>query len=358
LYVLERAPGGSDQAARATAVIQRQTQQLMRLVDDLLDITRISRGVNQLHRAPVELTRLVRHAVEDHQPLFSSHGVALDAAMDTSELWIEGDAVRITQLVGNMLHNASKFTTAGGHVMVTVGQEDGRAVIRVADDGVGIAPELLPHVFEPFTQADTTLDRPLGGLGLGLALTKGLIEQHGGAIEAISDGAGRGSTFTVRLPLREDLAAAPEERLASASATGVGRRRVLVIEDNVDAAESLKEGLELSGHEVFVAHDGAEGLARARALRPDVVLCDIGLPGVDGYEVARRIRADPSLSPLLVAITGYALPEDQRKARAAGFDQHLAKPFQFRAVEEVVASAPPGHADHHSSFCISTSCLK
>jgi PAS domain S-box-containing protein len=338
LHILEHAPEGSEQAARARAVIARQTHHLTRLVDDLLDVTRISRGVIQLHRAPVELGALARHAVEDHRPLFSSRSLALDLRTDSDPLWIDADATRVTQIIGNLLHNAAKFTNAQGHVSVDVALEAGRAVIRVTDDGVGIAPELLPHVFEPFTQAEATLHRTLGGLGLGLALVKGLVELHGGEVTAKSDGAGRGSEVTVRLPVLGTVGPAPEDPAARVTPS---RRRVLVIEDNVDAAESLKESLELSGHEVAVARDGNEGLARARSFRPEVVLCDIGLPGIDGYEVARRIRADSSLSPLLVAVSGYALPEDQRKAHEAGFDRHLSKPFQFREVDEVLATVRP-----------------
>ncbi|HET8541096.1 MAG TPA: MASE1 domain-containing protein [Anaeromyxobacter sp.] len=337
LHVLRRTAPGSEQGARALAVIDRQTDQLTRLVDDLLDVTRISRGLIQLHPARVELGAIVRDAVEDHRPLFSSRDVALDLHVEAGPVWIEADATRVSQITGNLLHNAAKFTASHGRVTVRVGHEGRHATVRVADDGVGIAPGLLPHVFEPFTQADASLERTRGGLGLGLALVKGLVQLHGGDVEARSEGPGRGSEFTLRLPAVDEPELAAER--PAARAPPVARRRVLVIEDNVDAAESLKDGLELSGHEVFVAHDGQEGLARARSLRPEVVLCDIGLPGLDGYEVARRIRADPSLSPLLVAVTGYALPEDQRKAREAGFDRHLAKPFQFRDIEDALAGA-------------------
>jgi PAS domain S-box-containing protein len=346
VHLLERAAGGNEQATRATAVIERQTRQLTRLVDDLLDVTRISRGLIQLQRERVELTAIVRHAVEDHGALFSSRNVSLHLRVDVEPQWMEADAARVSQIVGNLLHNAAKFTRARGHVTVSVGQEEGRAVICVADDGDGIAPELLPHVFEPFTQADESLHRTQGGLGLGLALAKGLVERHGGDIDVRSDGPGRGSEFRVRFPVLGDVALAPEE--TSTSAPEIARRRVLVIEDNLDAAETLKEGLAMCGHEVVVAHDGLEGVAFARSFRPDVVLCDIGLPGFDGYEVARRIRADPSFSPLLVAVTGYALPEDQRKAREAGFDRHLAKPFQFRDIENVIAIARAGGAPRES----------
>ena len=210
----------------------------------------------------------------------------------------------------------------------------------MSDDGIGIAPEMLPHVFEPFRQADESLHRGTGGLGLGLALVEGLVELHGGRIDARSLGLGKGADFTLALPLLPDAPSAPAE---SPPRRALPRRRVLVIEDNVDAAETLRQVLELNDQEVAVAHDGLEGLEKARALKPDVVLCDIGLPGLSGYEVARRIRSDPTLRPTLVALTGYALADDQRRAFEAGFDHHLAKPFELAALERVLAgSADPG----------------
>jgi signal transduction histidine kinase/ActR/RegA family two-component response regulator len=334
LSILRRAPDGSDQARRARAVLERQTLQLTRLIDDLLDVTRISRGKIQLHRRRVELEPLVRDAVEDHRPLFAARGVALELQVTGDGRVIDADPTRVTQVVGNLLQNAVKFTDPGGHVRVHLEATAGGARIRVADDGIGIAPELLPCLFEPFTQADTSLQRPRGGLGLGLALVKGLVEMQGGRVEAHSRGLGQGAELVLQLPAVAGGPAEPPRRRADAPAA---RRRVLVIEDNVDAAETLKEGLELGGHEVVVVHDGEEGLARARELHPDAVLCDIGLPGLDGYEVARRLRADPSLSPLLVAVTGYALAEDRLRAREAGFDRHLGKPFELRDIEDALA---------------------
>ncbi|OFX19353.1 MAG: hypothetical protein A2V77_19160 [Anaeromyxobacter sp. RBG_16_69_14] len=342
IHILDRAPEGSDQASRAKAVIERQTNQLSRLVDDLLDVTRISRGKVQLRRSRVELTYLLRQVVEDHRPVFASRNVALSLSCDGRPHWIDADATRIEQAIGNLLHNAAKFTKAGGHVVVRVGQDGpSRVAVHVTDDGVGIAPDMLSHIFEPFTQADDSLHRGHGGLGLGLALAKGLIEMHGGRVEARSLGLGKGAEFTVSLPLLP-RAGVPLELPATAPAT-TEHLRVLVIEDNLDAAVTLKEVLELSGHEVAVAHDGHEGVAKASSFKPDVVLCDIGLPGLDGYGVARRIRADPSISPTLIALTGYARPEDQRESFKAGFDHHLAKPIQIPELERVLATAmaPP-----------------
>jgi PAS domain S-box-containing protein len=338
IHILNRAPEGSDQAARAKAVIERQTNQLTRLVDDLLDVTRISRGKIQLRRGRVELTELVRQVVEDHRPIFASRNIALSLRIDAGPQWTDADAMRIAQVIGNLLQNAAKFTNTDGHVIVSVGQDGpSHAMIQVADDGIGITPEMLRHVFEAFSQADESLGRGgYGGLGLGLALVKGLVEMHDGRVEARSPGLGKGTEFTISLPLLRD-AGMPLESPPTATAAA-GRLRLLVIEDNLDGAETLKEILEMGGHEVAVAHEGQAGIATAHSFKPDVVLCDIGLPGFDGYEVARQIRADPSISPTLIALTGYTRPEDQRRAFKAGFDHHLGKPVQILDLERVLAT--------------------
>ncbi len=349
IHTLNHAPEGSDQAIRARAVIDRQTSQLTRLVDDLLDATRISHGKIQLRRSRVELTNLLRQVVEDHRPIFASRGIDLRLCIDVAPQWIEADATRINQVVGNLLQNAAKFTDAHGHVIVSVVQEGAsQAVVHVVDDGIGIDPEMMGHVFEPFTQADGSLHRGQGGLGLGLALVKGLVELHGGRVEVRSRRPDNGTEFTISLPLLPEAAESPEPPVTAPAAAR--RLRLLLIEDNLDSAESLREVLESSGHEVAVAHDGQEGVAAARSFRPDVVLCDIGLPGLDGYEVARRIRADPSISPALIALTGYTRPEDQSEAFSAGFDHHLGKPVIFRDLEQILASvtAPPTCRDASS----------
>jgi PAS domain S-box-containing protein len=338
IHILHRAEDDSEQAARARAVIERQVTQLTRLVEDLLDVTRISRGKIQLHRSRFDLAALVREVVEDHRPLFTAREIDLQVRSSHGELWIDADATRIRQLVGNMLHNAAKFTNAHGHVAVTTAKQPrSQAIIRVADDGIGIGPELLPRVFDPFAQADQALHRSLGGLGLGLALVKGLVEMHEGRVEARSGGPGNGSEFIVSLPLVATASVSPQSLRPGAEASS-GSLRILIIEDNLDAADTLKEGLELNGHDVAVTHDGLQGVMKARALRPDVVLCDIGLPGIDGYEVARQLRGDEHLSRL-VAITGYASPDDQRRAFKAGFEFHLAKPFSFDELEQVLSNA-------------------
>jgi PAS domain S-box-containing protein len=337
IEILNRTPAGSDQANRAKAVIERQTSQLARLVDDLLDVTRISRGKIQLRRSRVELPALLRQAVEDHRPIFASRNIALTLRIDIERQWIDADAARIAQVIGNLLNNAAKFTTAHGHVLVTV-RRDGasHAAIEVADDGIGMSSEMLGRLFEPFTQADESLHRGFGGLGLGLAIAKSLIEMHDGHVQARSQGRGKGTAITVTLPLLTERAVPLEAPVTAPAAAG--RLRLLLVEDNLDAAETLKEVLEMDGHEVAVAHDGHEGLAMARSFRPDAVLCDIGLPGLNGYDVARQIRADPSMSPTLIALTGYTRPEDHREAFKAGFDHHLGKPVHISELEHVLAS--------------------
>jgi PAS domain S-box-containing protein len=340
LYILDRAAPGTEQAERAREIISRQANHLARIVDDLLDVTRISRGKIQIRLARIELGELVRRTVEDHRTLFTDRAVELVLRAPDGPLWVDADATRLAQVVGNLLHNAAKFTSARGHVAVAVERDGPSSVaVRVRDDGIGIAPEVLPHLFEPFRQADDSLHRSLGGLGLGLALVKGLVEMHRGCVQARSDGLGRGAELSVVLPLqRPDRAV---HRAAAPARARLERRRVLVIEDNVDSAQTLKEVLELHGQDVAVAHDGQDGVDKARALRPDIVFCDIGLPGLDGYEVARQIRADPGISPLLVAVTGYARPDDQKRALDAGFDQHIGKPLEVELLAQILAAATP-----------------
>jgi PAS domain S-box-containing protein len=337
LYILERAAPDSEQAKRAQTIIKRQVGHMTWLIDDLLDVTRIANGKIKLERERLDLNKLAHRAVEDHRVVFAKSDVRLELLPAPTEVWVDGDRVRLAQIISNLLQNAVKFTPHGGKTTLSVESNlpQGKAILTVRDTGSGIQPEMLPRLFQAFSQAEAPL-RHQGGLGLGLALVKGLAEMHGGSASAASDGPGKGATFTITLPL--DVTAA---RIAP-TPPGLGAlaapRRVLVIDDNEDAANTLREVLQLDGHLVEVAYTGREGIEKARAFRADVVLCGIGLPGMDGYEVARAIRADPELRGVgLVALSGYAQPEDVEMAREAGFDAHLAKPPSIDALERVLA---------------------
>jgi two-component system CheB/CheR fusion protein len=324
LAILDRVVPGAPQALRAQAIIGRQVHHLTRMVDDLLDVTRIARGKAALQRERLDLGEVVGRTVEDYRAAFAEGGVAFADAISAEPMWLTGDATRIAQVVGNLLGNAVKYTPRGGSVELTLERASDAALLRVRDNGHGIAPDVLEHVFEPFAQAPQTPDRKSGGLGLGLALVKGFVQLHGGTVAASSRGVGGGAEFAVRLPLEPVMAAEAEPE---ARDRPVRCRRVLIIEDNMDAADTLRDVLELCGHEVRVAFDGPEGLRVAGDFRPEVVLCDIGLPGMTGYEVARALRSDDRLRGVsLVALTGYSLPEDQRRAADAGFAYHIRKP--------------------------------
>ena len=337
LYILARTPSDSDQGRRAQAVIERQVDQLSRLGDDLLDVTRITRNKIKLQHRRLELNQLVRHTMEDQRSLFDKAEVHLEFHPAPRLVFVDGDWNRLAQVIGNLLQNAAKFTSRGGATLVTVHSEkaEKRAAIQVVDTGVGMDPEMVSRLFQPFSQADSSLDRAKGGLGLGLALVKGLVDLHGGDVTAQSAGLGQGAEFTVHLPLAMEEAGAPQ---ASSESGAKRRRRVLIVEDNRDAADSLREVLALGEHEVEVAHSGPEGIAKAREFRPEIVLCDLGLPGMDGYDVARALRADESLKDtFLVALSGYSLPEDLQRASEAGFDRHVAKPPSLEKLEELLS---------------------
>ena len=342
LLVLDRTAPGGEQARRARAVIERQITHMTRLIDDLLDVTRITRGKVLLHRELIELNELAWRTAEDHRTLFLDAGIDFDVQLAPGKVWIEADRTRIAQVIGNLLQNSAKFTPTGGKTTLAVHIDDAarQAVIAVRDTGIGLDPKLVGELFEPFVQADKTLDRGKGGLGLGLALVKGLVELHGGCVCASSAGPGRGTEFIARLPLTR--ATSDDEAREGRSPVVASSRRVLIIEDNVDAAESLREVLELDAHTVEVAYRGHEGVEKARSFRPEVILCDIGLPDMDGYQVARAIRADPALDGItLVALTGYAGPEDIAKAKEAGFDLHVAKPPSIERLEQILKELPP-----------------
>jgi CheY-like chemotaxis protein len=305
-------------------MMDRQIQLLARIVDDLLDVARISNGQIALRRERVDLSRLVRQSVEDRRDLLEGAGLELDVELPETPVWILGDPLRLAQALGNTLENAGKFTPAGGRVTVRLAV-DGQAVVTVRDTGIGIEPEVLPHVFEVFAQGHQPLDRRQGGLGLGLAVSKALVELHGGEIRAASEGVGKGAEFTLRLPREEELPALTEG--ARPAPPKKHPLQILVVEDNEDAAESLRLFLEFYGYEVSLAYTGPDGVEAAKAVRPDVVLCDIGLPGMDGFQVASTLRRTPETAAVrLIAVTGYGQEEDRRRALEAGFDVHLVKP--------------------------------
>jgi CheY-like chemotaxis protein len=337
IYLLEHTEPGSEAAGRARAVMRRQIEHLTRLVDDLLDVTRISVGKIELQRVQVDLREIVRKTTDDLHSVFTRAAVELRVDYVTlGPVWIDADPTRMAQVVGNLLHNAVKFTPSGGTVYVRVGAGDERAELSVRDDGAGMDPGTIDEMFAPFVQADQTLARTGGGLGLGLALVKGLVDLHGGTVCARSDGIGHGAEFLVSLPLVKSV---PEARGVQAREAGAAKPRViLLIEDNVDGAQSLAEVLALHGHRVRVARDGRSGIELARELQPDVVLCDIGLPDLDGYEVARALRSEEAFrATRLVALSGYAQPEDRQRAREAGFDSHLPKPADLQQLMDALA---------------------
>jgi PAS domain S-box-containing protein len=338
IAIVERATPGSDQSRRAHTIIARQAQHMTRLIDDLLEATRITRGKIELHHEKVDLEELLVRLTEDHAAEFARAGVSLELRGAREAVWVDGDRTRLAEAIGNLLENAAKFTPRGGQTTLSLAVDNESARIRVQDTGRGIPPDLLDHVFEPFAQGDTTLDRRMGGLGLGLAVARGLVELHGGSIRVESTKPGKGTTFEIALPVAVETPAL--ESTTDGQSEGPARH-VLVIEDNRDAAEALSTLLELEGHVVDLAYDGPQGLARARESHPDVVICDIGLPDMSGLDVAREMRADPGLAPLtLVALTGYSQPEDVARAKEAGFDSHLAKPLELDVLRKLIAAAP------------------
>jgi PAS domain S-box-containing protein len=324
---------------QARTIIERQVGQLTRLIDDLLEVSRITTGRIHLQRERVELNGVVARGVETTYPLMKQHRHELTVSVPSEESWVDADPARLEQVVVNLLTNAAKYTADGGAISIVVEREDDEAVLRVRDSGVGIAPELMPHVFDLFTQAERSLDRSQGGLGIGLSLVKRLVELHGGTVEVRST-VGQGSEFVVHLPIERAMpgaAAGSPDLLPGSEGAAL---RVLVVDDNLDSANSLGLLLEATGQRVQLAHDGPTAIEAALVFQPQVVLLDIGLPGLDGYEVARRIQEQPSLKDVvLVAITGYGNVADLRRSEEAGFKHHLVKPADFKQVVAILASA-------------------
>jgi signal transduction histidine kinase len=313
-------PADPDMQA-TVGIVKRQITHLSRLVDDLLDVSRITQGRIELQRRPVELGDVIAQAMESVEPLMRERRHRVFVAASYEPLYVHGDSERLVQCLSNILTNSAKYTDACGEIRVEQRAESGWAVVSITDNGVGIPQELLPQIFDLFVQSDRSLDRSLGGLGIGLSVVQRLIEMHGGFVSASSPGPGGGARFEVRLP----LAAAPESSVARQPAAPVRAMRILVVDDNADAADSLTLLLKLDGHETESVYTPTAALERARTFEPEVILLDIGLPGMDGYEVARRIRLHGSRARL-VALTGYGQSEDVQRARAAGFDEHLVKP--------------------------------
>ncbi|MEX2431546.1 MAG: ATP-binding protein, partial [Dehalococcoidia bacterium] len=324
----------------ARAVIERQLTHLTRLVDDLLEISRVTTGRIQLRQQHVLLNSIVKNAVEMSRPLISERHHELIVSLPPGPVPLQADPERLGQVVVNLLTNAAKYTEEGGRIELTVQQEGDEAVLRVRDTGIGMNPDLLPRVFDLFLQADQPLARPQGGLGIGLTLVRTLVDMHGGSVEANSAGRGQGSEFTVRLPVVVSESPQPEASPAGAAeAAAVFPLRVLMVDDNVDMARLFGRLLQRLGHEVRTAFTGREALEAAVAFRPDVVLLDIGLPDMDGYEVAEQMRQEPVLqNVVLVAMTGYGLEADRRRSQEAGFEHHLVKPADMDVLRRILAA--------------------
>ncbi len=337
--VLDTAPAADNRVVRLRDILKRQTSQLSRLVNDLLDIARITQGKISLDRLPLDLGALVARCVQTVKETNGADGRKIDLKFGAAELTIDGDEVRVEQIIWNLLTNAIKFTEPGGRIDVAVSRQNDTALFTVTDDGAGISPEHLPNIFKPFHQAAMGAVEA-GGMGLGLALVDQMTRLHGGSVAVFSAGPGAGSRFEVRLPLAEPITLPSKPDLAHDYSAA--KRRVLLVDDNPDALDSLKMLLELVGHEIEVASDGRRGIERVLSWHPEVALIDIGLPDIDGYELATRVRAmNLSARPLMVALTGYGQPEDRQRALAAGFDLHLTKPVDLDELNRILSSEAP-----------------
>jgi signal transduction histidine kinase/ActR/RegA family two-component response regulator len=337
--LLQHAQGDAALMERARGMMGRQLDQMVRLIDDLLDMSRISQGKVRLRKERLALTAAVRSALEAVQPLIQSQAVKLTVTLPPAPIYLEADATRLAQVIANLLNNAAKYTEKGGAIWLTAERQGDEAVISVRDTGIGIAAEHLPHLFEMFSQVAPALERSQGGLGIGLSLVRGLVELHRGHVQARSEGIGKGSEFIVRLPI-DSAALVPCPARAGEEQTAVGRHwRILAVDDNRDAADSLTMMLQMLGHETQTAYDGLEALATAASQRPDVILLDIGLPRMNGYEVARQIRQQEwGQGVVLIALTGWGQDEDKRLAFEAGFNHHVTKPVSLNVLEGLLAS--------------------
>jgi PAS domain S-box-containing protein len=335
--LLQRSAANPALLDRAGPIMERQLQHMVRLVDDLLDVSRISRNKLELRKARVELAAVIHSALETSRPLIDAGGHALTVTQPEEPIALHADPVRLAQAFSNLLNNAAKYTESGGRIALLVELCDGEVVVRVRDTGVGIPPEKLPHIFEMFVQVDQSLERTQGGLGIGLTLTRRLVQMHGGTLVGTSEGAGKGSEFIVRLPVAKVMRSLEREPDSSEEASARERRRIVVVDDNRDSAEMLAAILELLGHDVVTAHDGLEAVQRVQTIRPDVAFLDLGMPKLSGFEAARRIRDQPwGRGVTLVALTGWGHEEDRRRSREAGFDAHLVKPVDVAQIEKLL----------------------
>jgi signal transduction histidine kinase/CheY-like chemotaxis protein len=328
-------------------IIDRQVEHLTRLIDDLLDVSRITRGRLDLRRRPVRLDEIVRSAVESSRALVDSRGHHLAVDMPLDPILVDADPVRLAQVFWNLIENAAKYTPERGHIGIAASRRDGQVVVTVSDDGLGIAEDKLPHLFDLFYQADRSIERTTGGLGIGLTIVKRLVELHGGSVAAASGGAGRGSTFSVTLPLYAGPASTPRDGSSATAGRPLTSWRVLVADDNPDSANSMARLLRLAGNEVEVAFDGEQAVLTGDRQRPDVLILDIGMPKRNGYDVARWVREQPwGRDALLIAATGWGQDQDRRDALAAGFDEHLVKPVDLNALGRLLDRRAQGDHRH------------
>jgi CheY-like chemotaxis protein/two-component sensor histidine kinase len=333
---MKRGEGHGNLIELVRSTLDRQLGQMVRLVDDLLDVSRITRGKLELRKQRVELASVLQQSVEVCRPLAESAMHELNVSLPPEPIYLHADHARMAQVFGNLLNNACKYTEPGGRIWLTVVRAGSNVVVNVKDTGVGIPPDKLDSVFEMFTQIDRSLERSQGGLGIGLSLVKHLVEMHGGSVEAYSEGPGRGSEFVVRMPILIEKA---KPRTPTADQTRTTSHRILIVDDNRDAAASLAMLLKLTGHETQTAHDGLEAVDAAEKFHPHVVLLDISLPKLNGYDACRRIRLQPwGKNMMLVALTGWGQEEDRRQSKDAGFDHHLVKPLDLAVLTKLLGS--------------------
>jgi len=330
------------QVSRTHAMMERQLGHLVRMVDDLLDVSRVTLGKLHLQKERVDFRSVLDSALETARPFIESRGHELVIQTPDGPLPVDADVTRLAQVVANLLNNAAKYTPRGGRIQLVTEADASAMVVRVIDNGVGVPKDMLESIFELFTQVGRSVEQAQGGLGIGLTLVRRLVELHGGTIDAHSDGPGKGSAFTLRLPLAIRVTALERDAARpDADPTKARPLRVLIVDDNEDAADCLLMLLQLQGHDAYVVHSGIEAVERARSLAPDVVLLDIGLPGLDGYQVAERLRQEHAVRPpWLVAITGFGAEEDRRRSHEAGFNRHLVKPVAPTQLTEALAAAP------------------